>query len=473
MQAQRDVVLADDGVGFDYVSLHGDEEHPHRMLAVGVSPAQLDRIRAVAAAADLKLQRIVPEPFGWIELSRRIAADWSGRQQRAAVAHRLRGDRRSSGRGVGDRRRRAAAGPHGVAGVRAETHADDVAALAGELRRTLLSLSQMAAAPAASMPCVYVGERAEHRGGRTRGLPRPAGAQRAAGAIDRDAREATSSAASRSSKWRRSPRWRPPRRPSAPSPVDLLHPHRPPAPPSRRRTYALAGAAAACVALALDVGRLSPHCRPARRRRRGRRASARAGANARPNGRGRSRRPPRSMRGSTSRYNLLTELDYLGQQLRPKPLSDATFNSGEDLIITKLVVAGRQITIDAAARTAEAFTPIEGRLRVGRYRVMRGDFENTSEATPGYAARMHGSARTAGARRGRPRGRHGARRRASGAAAGATTPQDATAAATPATTTTTSAAADTPATTEADSGDGAKADESKPDDDSEVRRRDR
>src|SRR5262249_20218089 len=75
MQAQRDVVLADDGVGFDYVSLHGDAEHPHRILGVGMSPAQLDRVRAIAAAAELKLARIVPEPFGWVELSRRIAED--------------------------------------------------------------------------------------------------------------------------------------------------------------------------------------------------------------------------------------------------------------------------------------------------------------------------------------------------------------------------------------------------------------
>jgi hypothetical protein len=171
------------------------------------------------------------------------------------------------------------------------------------------------------------------------------------------------------------------------SPVDLLHPHRPPAPPSNRRTYALAAAAAACVVFAILWSGYRRIAGP-------REAAAEADAE-------RVALEPSLVRTAEIEQqaaavdawlnqagNLLFELEYLGQQLRPKPLADAAFNSGEDLIITKLTVAGRQITIDAAARTTEALTPIERRLRDGKYRVMRGVVENTSEATPGYAARM-------------------------------------------------------------------------------------
>ena len=42
----------------------------------------------------------------------------------------------------------------------------------------------------------------------------------------------------------------------------------------------------------------------------------------------------------------------------------------------------------SARSTTDALTPIERRLREGRYRVMRGIVENAGEATPGYAAKM-------------------------------------------------------------------------------------
>ncbi len=82
--------------------------------------------------------------------------------------------------------------------------------------------------------------------------------------------------------------------------------------------------------------------------------------------------------------NLLTELDYLGKQLRPQPLDSADFKVDQDLVVTKLAVTNRQLTLDAAARTSQALQPAEKRLRDAAYRVSRGAVDAQAKAVPGY-----------------------------------------------------------------------------------------
>ncbi len=377
MQAARDVVIADDGIGFDFLSLHGDEEHPHRVLAVGVSPAHLERIRTICTAADLKLQRIVPEPLGWVELGRRVPAEAGDKRGPLSVFA------ASAGRqaGVWAMEDDALRLVRTVWLASEDETPDDFAVLAGELRRTLISLSQMAGAPSAALPCTFCGAHAEAAAGQlAAALGRPV---RAAALDDlvnapiEDASEVAPLAALAAAIDR-------------PSPIDLLHPHRPPAPPSHKRTYALAGAAAACVAALLAWTAYRNIHTP---------LDAAAAADAERLKLGPTLEKMEEIEKQAaavndwlgSSVNLLTELDYLGQHLRPKPLDDKEFNSGEDLVITKLTVAGRQITIDAAARSTEALQPIERRLRDANYRVSRNVLESQEQpSTPGYSA--HASA---------------------------------------------------------------------------------
>jgi hypothetical protein len=153
-----------------------------------------------------------------------------------------------------------------------------------------LALAQTAGAPASRLPCVYVGEDADRIAGALAAeLNRPVRSAAlqdlvtVSGDLPTSGHEtlthaqlaplAAIAAAAAADQ---------------PSPLDLLHPHRPPAPPSKRRTYILAGATAACVALALGWAAYRRIAEP--------RAAA-AAANAE-----RSKpRPPPWMRGSTNR----------------------------------------------------------------------------------------------------------------------------------------------------------------------------
>jgi hypothetical protein len=82
--------------------------------------------------------------------------------------------------------------------------------------------------------------------------------------------------------------------------------------------------------------------------------------------------------------NLLTELDRLGPLLRPEPLDSDKFKADQDLVVTKVTVANRQITLDAVAKSSDALLPAESRLRAGNYRVERGPVDTNSQAVPGY-----------------------------------------------------------------------------------------
>jgi hypothetical protein len=168
-----------------------------------------------------------------------------------------------------------------------------------------------------------------------------------------------------------------------PAAIDLLHPHRPPAPPSSRRTYILAGLAAASLVLLLAG--------TAWRRLQAPLAAAAADDAER-----------EALASQIEAYaadetqaaaidgwlgeslNLLTELDHLGRQLRPQPLDAADFNADQDVVLTRLALTLRQLALAAAVKSTEALLPVESRLREGNYRVERGAVEPQTEGVPGY-----------------------------------------------------------------------------------------
>src|SRR3954471_22535584 len=157
LQAQRDLPLSDDGEGFDFLPLAGDEVHPYRVLAVGLSPAQWSGIRETCDAAELKVERIVPEPLGWVEVGRRALARSDAAADALTVFATII-DRQAvvwATEGAALRLIRSIWLPED------DNSAADAAALGGELRRTLLSLAQSPAVQRGAVKCVYIGPNAD------------------------------------------------------------------------------------------------------------------------------------------------------------------------------------------------------------------------------------------------------------------------------------------------------------------------
>lgn len=377
LQAERDIQLSEDGEGFDFLPLSGDEEHPYRVLGAGVSATQWKTLRATCDASELKIGRIVPEPLGWVELGRAALTDrnadalgvFSAIIDRQAVVWAIRGDALKLIRTVW---------------LPADDNAAaDAAALGNELRRTLLSLAQSPDA-GATPRCYYIGDNADEIAGELGAtISKPVQATSLAKLLRVDpsfdlpgaglslvelapmAALAAAAGAGRA------------------APIDLLHPRRRPPKPSKARTYVLATAAAVAGVAMIGWQAYQNVQEPLAR-------AATADAE-------RKALEPvlESYEADETKAaaigawlgqstNLLTELDHLSGRLRPEPLASEKFAADQDLVLTRLNVINRQVSFTAAAKSNDAIQPAERRLREGNYRVDRGVVEPKAEGMPGF-----------------------------------------------------------------------------------------
>lgn len=379
MQAQRDLPLSEEGEGFDFIPLAGDETHPYRVLGMGAPLPQWTKLRETCAAAELKVEQIVPDSLGWVELGRRSIA---GHEEDALTLLAAIVDRQAvvwATEGDALRLMRTVWLPAD------ETPADDAAALGHELRRTLLSLAQLHVEGRGAVRCAYLGANADEIAGELGGLlSKPVQAihldqlvRRTDASNSRDPAVelieiAPLAALAGALGDQRTPL------------ADLLHPRRRPPAPSRTRTYALAAAAVlAGVGLIAWQGyrNLNAPLEAAARAQAELKTlqplldsyevdEARAAA-------------IRNWLGGSA--NLLTELDHLGTQLRPEPLASEKFPAEQDLAVTRLGLTNKQLTFSAVARNNDAIPLAERRLRAGNYRVDRGVVEPKADGMPGYS----------------------------------------------------------------------------------------
>jgi hypothetical protein len=382
LQAQRDLPLADDGSGFDFLPLSGSEEHPYKVIAAGLLPSQWSQLRETLDAADLKPERILPEPLGWPELGRRVVIDSAGAMNVYAAIF----DRQAAVWATeGDQLRliRTVWLPEDDNAVA------DAAALGNELRRTLLALAHPQGESRGAARCVYIGINADEIAGELgASLSKPVQAVPLERIVDWTAADAKSinpleaapvAALALAIHERRSVG------------MDLLRPRRRPAPPSRKRTYALA-AAAAVTLIAMIAWQGYRNLQDP--------LDAAAEANATREAltpllesyaqdEAKARAIQTWVDGSV---NLLTELDHLARQLRPEPLDSENFPAAEDVVLTKIVVNNRTMTVDAAVKDNAALRPIETRLRAADYRFSREAVEPKAEGgVPGYGVSVVGA----------------------------------------------------------------------------------
>ncbi len=397
-QIERELGATEGDKGFDYLPLSGDGEASQQVLAIGISPDELAKIRQVVDAAELKLDRLVPIQFGRIALVRRAVAMQKEWQPSSDASHLFAVLSAEDATIWATIQQRVVL----LRTLRLPLGNDEAAlshALTGQLQRTRLALAQ--SHPMHPVAGVWLAGKLANRaltGAASAQLDLPvhaveATAPLAAAGYSMDLELEAADRDTTGNEGQESTR---PKGNTVPSHahfplaglaldetenraplVDLVNPRHAIEPPSRRRTYALAVAAmVSLLALAgwhgyrsisvpqhatkLAEQELAELEEPIQEYKKD---EARASA----------------IRDWASySVNLLDELKILSTKLRPELLKDKEFSVDSDLVVQNLNLQGQQFQFDAVAKNKDAAGQLETRLRDDHRRVWRENAKQTA-----------------------------------------------------------------------------------------------
>ena len=356
-QADRDVGPADDDLGFDFLPLLGDEQTPQQVLTFDMPARKLAKVRQVCKAANLTLERIVPLAMGWPALTGQTTA---GITPGTHIFVALRSNEATlwatrAGRMVLFRQFQLAA-------------SDDPAAFAsqvrGELRRTLLALSQHTGNGTPSI--TLVGNQQAQLAALAQTLDEQLDASVHSLDLTTQYPDLTAPNASPLSLVGLSVDESNGNRPL----VDLLHPRQPPKKQINVRTYALAGVAGALLLTLLGWSGYTKLRAPLDQ-------AAADQAELTLLEESLDTLKVHEQQASTIRDwnaeapNLLHHLQQVGIAIRPQTLEDEGFQLDHDVVLDKLHLEKRQLTLEAMTRNSLAVQPLESRLRSSAYRSER------------------------------------------------------------------------------------------------------
>ncbi len=367
MQSLQDVGAAGEETSFDFLPLTGDEQTPHQVLAIALAPRERDKIETLCRAAELKPTRIVPLAVGWPACVADSMATlgavkiyvspfasepciWADTSERIVLFRQ----------------------------IHLPAHDDSLAfesAIAAELRRTLLALSQSETEP--GEPSIgLVGADPERLTALADPLAKELGANvgvaELAVTFDPSMTEKRTSielplaglaideAAGN--------------RPL----VDLLHPRRRPAPRDLRRTGAIIGlAAAAAIGLigwrghaALQAPLIATEVAEAKLEEISKTSKDFQAA---------QRQAAILDRWNQDSIDVLFALEKVSQLLRTESLDAEPFPVEEDAYLKRLVVSGHEVVVDGRTRSKENVQSIETRLRDDLHHVHRQTIERNDE----------------------------------------------------------------------------------------------
>lgn len=374
MQASRDHPLAGQEQGFDYLSLEGDDQKPHRVLGVGISQEQLQRILKLCESANVKAAHLVPRPLGWAgligdeahktsvtaALETGVATIWAKENGRVT-------------------RLRSTPLPAGTSPAIAAK------LLTGELRRTQLTLQEvdagsveqatvwadgssdtfeaLAAEFPDELPLRDYRERFER--GSSEGTTGDAPAEKIAPLVGMAADML---------------RGNPPL-------LDLLNPRRGPEQANHTRTWILAGVAAA--ALLGFVGWLGYESVNGPLRAAADAAEQTVLYQEQLEGLAEEQQQYQKVeQWQENTVNVLDELTALSERIRPTELSDKDFPQERDVLTLELDLTSDEWTLTALAKEASAAEPLESRLRNEGRRVTRQALKKEEQAKQGYQYRI-------------------------------------------------------------------------------------
>ena len=367
LQADRDASVTDDDLGFDFLPLAGDQQHPHQVIAVTISPSDIQQIQRVCQTANLSLESIVPLSVGLPAIT---ASDANGSQVFVAplaaetTIWAARGNKTCLLRQF----------PQA-----AEADIDTITkSISNQLRRTLLTLSQEADFSRPSISLVDSGT---------------ANTQLLAEIIQQtlDQPVTVISSAAKLPGLDSSEYLAPQHTPLASLAmqaaggnlplVDVLNPRRRPEPAINYRTYALAATAAALLVLTLGWGAYSSLTTPLSQAAEDQAALDILNENL--DDLAKYEQDASVIRKWLAESpNALNHLQHLSHCLRPAGFKDEDFSVNDDVMLTKFSLDKRQLVIDALARSSQAVQPFEARLRKAAYTPQRG--KSSSSKQQGY-----------------------------------------------------------------------------------------
>jgi hypothetical protein len=354
-------------VGCDFLPLAGNPERPQRVLAMILKVAELARVRNLGRVSGMRFDAVVPLAMGWSSIDVQIHEPAADLRVFIALEHK--------------EATVWATSAEGVALFRQVQLADEwqsptnVAYIAGQLRRTLLSLAQegiatdnakvfLVAESAASLEQfavalqdqlsrpVQVAEPAE--------VALPANVQ-----FDRSELLPLLGLALQAV------------RDEAPQ-LDFLHPRKPPVPKSSRRTTVLAGTAAALLAMLIGwqgyvtlndpltaATELEDELSDVNRELEPLQAEERDAARIRD--------------WLAASPNVLTELANLSKDWRPQPFDSAEFAIASDGVLKRIDINNRRVVLVGNVASTAAVQPLENRLRDDGHRVRREQSDPVAE----------------------------------------------------------------------------------------------
>ena len=363
---------SDDLAGLDFLPLSGDENTPHRVWIISVSPTHLGNLRKVLSTADLEPSQVVPAVLGWPHVLTHTREQGNAGtifvaplEEEAAIWGEV------AGRVVTFRQLHL---PDSTADHFSST-------VIAEVKRTLLAFGQehtddgdpkVAFIDNCSSLAQDLIEalRAELRQDIT---PLQSGItlspDSAAGSIPQSVCGIAASVLSGTSPH-----------------VDLLHPRERPAPKTRLQTYYLAATAVLALALLIAWKGFRDLQAPLERA-----AVMQAEIDLREENKdvyATAEKEAAAIRAWQAKsVNLLEELRIITRHVRSEPLDSENFPEDDDVVIGKMELRGRQFTITAYTKQNSDLRPVEYRLRDGTHRVRRGATERTDEVS-GYPVKF-------------------------------------------------------------------------------------
>jgi len=373
LQADYEGGGTDKEPGFDFLPLIGDEQTPQEVLAISLAASELAKIRLVCRAANLTLESVVPLAVGWPAITQQASPAvkteahlFVAKQASEATLWTM-----CAGRVVLFRQFQLA------------TDGDLVAittTIINEIRRTLLALSQHSESVTISLvgnpqdpftalaktmglqletPVQSLDLTTQHTALTTGALTTASALPLAGLAVDQSLGN----------------------RPL----VDFLHPRQRPQAQVHVRTYTLAAIAGTLLIATLGWSGYANYHAPLNKAAKDQTEltlleksldefqeyEQQAAA-------------IRDWKVETP--NLLLHLQQFSKLIRPQPLEDTQFEVGQDIVLEKITLDKRELTLEAMARNSQAVQPLETRLRTVAYRPQRikSDPSDTNKDYPWY-----------------------------------------------------------------------------------------